>query len=216
MLHPIWRSVRAAAAHRHGSARHGKFPRRCPRETLERSVKSWGGLDRGESVEDYLESIRAEDLALAIACRANVAAAGKLSSRSIARAVCLGARDLPRGGCSARDRRFDVGRAVRRRCEGRASIAHCSTTSTGAASLATWLRAIVAQRHIDSVRGARRFEPLDDAAPPDSRTTNESADPPRAGSCADDGNFRGSAERRDRRAVRARIVCASAIIIAMN
>ncbi len=51
----------------------------------------------------------------------------------------------------------------------------------GRSSLATWLRAVVAQRHIDSVRGARRFEPLDDAAPPDSRTTNESADPPEPG-----------------------------------
>ncbi len=33
----------------------------------------------------------------------------------------------------------------------------------GRSSLATWLRAILAQRHIDSIRGARRFEPLEDA-----------------------------------------------------
>src|ERR1700674_4858369 len=45
------------------------------RDILERSVKSWCGLARDESAQAYLESLRAEDLALAIACRAGVAAA---------------------------------------------------------------------------------------------------------------------------------------------
>ncbi len=36
----------------------------------------------------------------------------------------------------------------------------------GRSSLATWLRAVVAQRHLDNVRAARRFEPIEKAPEP--------------------------------------------------
>ena len=48
-------------------------------ETVKRSIESWGGVARGESVEDYLESLRAEDLAVALVNRAVMAVLGPLS-----------------------------------------------------------------------------------------------------------------------------------------
>ena len=47
----------------------------------------------------------------------------------------------------------------------------------GRSSLATWMRAIVAQRHIDSVRSSRRFDPLEDIETRDSRNDNHNDEP---------------------------------------
>jgi len=44
--------------------------------------------------------------------------------------------------------------------QAKARSAHFSATFTDGSSLKTWLRAILAQRHIDSIRAGRRFEEL--------------------------------------------------------
>lgn len=54
----------------------------------------------------------------------------------------------------------------------------------GRSSLATWLRAVLAQRHVDRLRGARRLEPLPDEegaipAPPVSELADPDPDRPR-------------------------------------
>src|SRR5580658_4495067 len=71
--------------------------------TLARSVKPWGGLERGESVEDYLESLRAEDLALAIACRANIAAAWEVFIEKYRPALYASARAICRDEVTGRE-----------------------------------------------------------------------------------------------------------------
>ena len=149
--------------------------------TLTRSVDSWGGLERGESAEDYLESIRAEDLALAIACRANVGAAWdsfvekyRPTLYSSARAICrdeMLARELA-------DSMWAELYGVDAKGERRRSLLD---DFHGRSSLKTWLRAVAAQRHIDSIRVARRFEQLDDATPQDSQLAQESIDAPEPG-----------------------------------
>ncbi len=48
----------------------------------------------------------------------------------------------------------------------------------GRSSLKTWLRAVVAQRFVDSYRAARRAEPIED--PPDTAATSDPCDPDRA------------------------------------
>ena len=48
----------------------------------------------------------------------------------------------------------------------------------GRSSLATWLRALLAQRHIDNFRAARKLEPLDDR--PEPAISGEPLDPDRA------------------------------------
>ena len=149
--------------------------------TLARSVKSWGGIDRGESVEDYLESLRAEDLALAIACRANIAEAWETFIEKYRPALYASARAICRDEAAARDIADSMWAELYGVDARGASHRSLLDYFHGRSSLATWLRAVIAQRHIDSVRGARRFEPLDDAAPQDSRPTAESADPPEPG-----------------------------------
>lgn len=139
------------------------------RDTLARSVKSWGGIDRGEAVEEYLESLRAEDLALAIACRAGVAAAWETFIEKYRPTLYASARAICREESAAReiaDSMWAELYGVDVKGEQRRSLLDYFH---GRSSLATWLRAIVAQRHIDSVRGARRFESLEDAAPQLSR-----------------------------------------------
>jgi len=145
------------------------------RETIARSVESWTGSDRGESVEEYLESLRVEDLALAIACRAGVAAAWEAFIEKYRPALYAAARAICREESAAReiaDSMWAELYGVDARGAQRRSLLEYFH---GRSSLATWLRAIVAQRHIDSIRSSRRFEPLENAERQDSSA--ESSDP---------------------------------------
>ncbi len=158
-----------------------RIPEAGVRETLTRSVKSWGGLERGESAEDYLESLRAEDLALAIACRAGVAEAWETFIEKYRPILHAAARAICREEMAAReiaDSMWAELYGVDARGASRRSLLDYFH---GRSSLATWLRAIVAQRHIDNIRGSRRFEPLENAELHESRTSPEAADPPEPG-----------------------------------
>ncbi len=151
------------------------------RETLGRSVASWGGVERGESVEDYLESLRAEDLALAIACRAGDATAWESFIEKYRPILYASARAICREESAARELAGSMWAelyGVDARGAARRSLLDYFH---GRSSLATWLRAILAQRHIDGIRSSRRFEPLDDSQAHDSRTSQESVDPPEPG-----------------------------------
>ena len=146
-------------------------------KTIERSVASWGGAARGESVEAYLDSLRAEDLALAIACRVGVAAAWETFIEKYRPILYAAARAICRDEMPAReiaDSMWAELYGVDARGAPRRSLLDYFH---GRSSLATWLRAIVAQRHIDSVRGSRRFEPLENAEAQESRSSQESAEP---------------------------------------
>jgi RNA polymerase sigma-70 factor len=132
-------------------------------ETLTRSIDSWGGLERGESLEDYLESLRAEDLALAIACRSGVAAAWETFIAKYRPILYASARAICRDEMASREIADSMwaelyGVGVDAQGGNRRSLLDYFH---GRSSLATWMRAIVAQRHIDSIRGSRRFEPLE-------------------------------------------------------
>jgi RNA polymerase sigma factor (sigma-70 family) len=158
-----------------------KIPEDEVLKTLERSVASWGGAERGESVEAYLDSLRVEDLALATACRAGFAAAWETFIEKYRPTLYAAARAICREEMAAReiaDSMWAELYGVDARGAQRRSLLYYFH---GRSSLATWLRAIVGQRHIDSIRGSRRFEPLESAKSPDSRTSQESADPPEPG-----------------------------------
>src|SRR2546425_11423455 len=49
----------------------------------------------------------------------------------------------------------------------------------GRSSLATWLRAVLAQRHVDAVRARKRIEPLSEAEGPEPSVDPAPADPDR-------------------------------------
>jgi len=143
---------------------------------LERSVAHRFGdrLPAEKAVEEYLDGLHAHDLALASACSAgNLAAweffvsqfrpelyraaraiAGQANSRELADSLygdlyALGESDCPRKSL------FDY--------------------FHGRSKLTTWLRAVLAQRHVDEIRRTRKAEPLEDETGTERREINEQA-----------------------------------------
>jgi len=146
---------------------------------LARSVKSWGGLERGEAVEDYLEALRAEDLALAIACRANVAEAWEAFIEKYRPALYASARAICRDETMGRELADSMWAELYGVDAKGAQHRSLLDYFHGRSSVATWLRAVIAQRHVDGIRGARRFESLDETTPRES--VAEDSDPPEPG-----------------------------------
>lgn len=111
------------------------------------------------ALEQYLSSLRLQDLALACACaEGSVPAWDHFVStfrgylRSAAGAILHSPPDSP-AACELADSLFadlyGLGEGANRRCLFR--YFH------GRSSLKTWLRAVLAQRHVDSIRASRRF-----------------------------------------------------------
>lgn len=132
---------------------------------LERSaVKALAGaegLSDPSRVERYLSSLHLEDLALACACAAGHEAAWDHFVREF-RPVLYRAADAlsPGGGLrDAADAIYGELFGLQERDGERRSLFRYFH---GRSSLATWLRAVLAQRHVDRVRSERRLTPLDE------------------------------------------------------
>jgi len=115
-------------------------------------------------VERYVASLHLEDLALACACAdGDTAAWDHFVAQH--RPVLYRAADAldPGGGVRevADSLYAELYGLSERHGERRSLFAYYH----GRSSLATWLRAVLAQRHIDRVRSVKRFEPLDDDPP---------------------------------------------------
>ncbi len=129
-------------------------------EALEASAaRAFAGRDAPAQLDAYLQSLRLEDLALACACadgdheawdhfmsehrpglyRAAAAIAPGSGGRELADSLYADLFGLPRQGERRSLFRYFHGRS----------------------SLATWLRAVLAQRHIDVIRASRRFDQLE-------------------------------------------------------
>ena len=125
------------------------------REALAASVeKTFAGRtpDRGE-VERYIRSLHLADLALACACAAGVDGAWEHLIREHRPALYRAADAIDPTGHAREivDALWaDLFRNLFRYFHGRSS-------------LTTWLRSVLAQRHVDAVRANRRLEPFADA-----------------------------------------------------
>jgi RNA polymerase sigma factor (sigma-70 family) len=130
-------------------------------------------------VAAYLDSLYVEDLALAVACReASEPAWEHFITRfrpdlyAAARAICrhdeAAARDL---ADSLYGELFGAGRGAspeRSRGSGQQGTGERRSLFDyfhGRSKLSTWLRAILSQRHVDSIRASRRTDSLDDEQP---------------------------------------------------
>jgi len=116
-------------------------------------------------LEEYLAALHIEDLALAVACVAGCEAAwehfvgvyrGYL--RAAAAAVLRRRADSP----EARELADSLFAELYGLHEGKTGERSLFRYFHGRSSLKTWLRAVLAQRHIDAVRAGRRFASLDD------------------------------------------------------
>lgn len=147
---------------------------------LERSAQKVAGLPAGK-VEDYLRGLRLEDLALATACLEDCEAAWEhfISSyraylRSAASAVLRCSSAAPEA-CDLADSLFTELYGV---ADGSRRERSLFRYFHGRSSLKTWLRAVLAQRHIDALRANRRFESLDDEESPAAARVAASASAP--------------------------------------
>jgi RNA polymerase sigma-70 factor len=172
--------ARAAECHARADAARWRVSVARFHATLERAVaKRFGDAAPGAGLDTFLDGLHLEDLALAVGCadgdeeawetfvaqyrtelhRAAAAAAGETDGDEIVDALFV---DLFARGDAASPRRslFEY--------------------FHGRSRLGTWLRALIAQRHIDRVRATRRLTPLDDVAEGDERLVDDGcADPDR-------------------------------------
>jgi RNA polymerase sigma factor (sigma-70 family) len=139
--------------------------------SLERSArKSFASEETPlQKLEDYLASLHLEDLALAAACAAGCEsawehffAAYRPYLRAAAAAI-LRCSAVSAEACELGDSLFTDLYGL---ADGKGSDRSLFRYFHGRSSLKTWLRAVLAQRHIDSIRAGRRFEELaeDEAA----------------------------------------------------
>jgi RNA polymerase sigma-70 factor (ECF subfamily) len=129
---------------------------------LERSAQHAPSGDlETRALEAFLESLHLEDLALACACAAGHDGAWEHFIRQYRPALYRAADALDPAGNAreAADSLYGELFGLSERDGERRSLFHYYH---GRSSMATWLRAVLAQRYVDRVRSRRRFEPLDD------------------------------------------------------
>ena len=120
------------------------------------------GAIEADRVESYLDALHAEDLALALACKGGDSRAWEHFIASLrpplygaARAI---AGDEMRGRELADSLWADLYGLEVRDGRRRSLLEYFH----GRSSILTWLRAILAQRHVDYIRSQSRIQPLDD------------------------------------------------------
>jgi RNA polymerase sigma factor (sigma-70 family) len=118
-----------------------------------------------EKIEEYFAALHLEDLGLAAACMENsesawdhFVAAYRPYLRAAAAAVLRCSSSSPEA-CELADSLFAELYGL---ADGTRRERSLFRYFHGRSSLKTWLRAVLAQRHIDAIRAGRRFESLDD------------------------------------------------------
>jgi RNA polymerase sigma factor (sigma-70 family) len=142
---------------------------------LERSARKGFGDGRPiveSQLEEYLGALHLSDLALASACADGSSDAWEhfvRTYRGYLRSAAAGILRCPAGSAAAYEladslfaELFGLGGGK----NGERSVFHYFH---GRSSLKTWLRAILAQRHVDAIRAGRRFVELPDDDLPDQR-----------------------------------------------
>jgi RNA polymerase sigma-70 factor, ECF subfamily len=147
--------------YRRGGASRWNLDRDALADALFRAASASGAT---EDAEAFLDSLRAEDLVLAIACKLGIGAAWEHFITTIRPRLYSAARaiagDEMRGREIADTLWADLyGLDVR---EGRRRP--LLDYYHGRSSLLTWMRAVLAQRHVDYVRAAARTEPIEGRA----------------------------------------------------
>ena len=142
---------------------------------LERSAKKHfsGGSSNPQKLDEYLATLHLEDLALAAACAAGSESAWEnffatyRAYLRLAAAAILRCQAASAEACELADSLFSDLYGL---AGGKGSERSLFRYFHGRSSLKTWLRAVLAQRHIDSIRASRRFEELaEDESPEVSR-----------------------------------------------
>jgi len=154
---------------------------------LERSAarRFSGSTPDPKTVNSYVEGLQLKDLALSCACAAGSEGAWEFFVREFRPELYRAARAIA-GEANSRelaDSLYGELYGLRDAAGARKSL---FDYFHGRSRLSTWLRAILAQRHVDEIRRARRTEPLEDESGEESAEVTRTAKP---------ANVLGDAER---------------------
>jgi RNA polymerase sigma factor (sigma-70 family) len=121
-----------------------------------------------QKLQDYLATLHLEDLALATGCAEGCEAAWEhffTTYRAYLRAAAAAILRCDAGSADACDLADSLFSELYGVAGGKSSERSLFRYFHGRSSLKTWLRAVLAQRHIDAIRAGRRFDELaeDDA-----------------------------------------------------
>jgi RNA polymerase sigma-70 factor, ECF subfamily len=151
----------------YAQARAGRWgiPRERFAAALERSAKKALTPEAvtPQKLHDYLAALHLEDLALATACADGGEAAWEhffTTYRGYLRAAAAAILRSSVGSAEASDLADSLFSELYGLAVGQGAERSLFRYFHGRSSLKTWLRAVLAQRHIDSIRAGRRFEEL--------------------------------------------------------
>lgn len=161
-----WEALVEALHAESRAARWGITPDQFGR-SLQRSVEKRFGAEfpASHQVEEYTKGLHLEDLGLACACAEGCDAAweGFVGAyRGYLRAAAAGILRCSGDAAEAVDLADSLFAELYGLSEGPRRDRSLFRYFHGRSSLKTWLRAVLAQRHIDAVRTRRRLEPLED------------------------------------------------------
>ena len=140
---------------------------------LERSAKKQcaSGSVALQQLEEFLSALHLEDLGLACACAEGCEAAWEhffATYRPYLRAAAAAILRRDSGSAEACELADSLFADLYGLADGKGNVRSLFRYFHGRSSLKTWLRAVLAQRHIDAIRTGRRFDELgeDDAHDP--------------------------------------------------
>lgn len=168
--------------HREARAERWSVPLALFAQALDASLESARGRNPGladRSAQDkYLRGLHLEDLALACACAAGHEAAWDHFVREV-RPILYRAADALDSSGGARELAdsiyADLYGTEERDGERRSLFRYFH----GRSALTTWLRAVLAQRHVDAIRAHRRFDEMPKEELADPRPSSQPPDPDR-------------------------------------
>jgi RNA polymerase sigma-70 factor len=133
--------------------------------TLERSAKKrlTAGDATPKQLEEFLDALHLEDLALATACADGCEAAWEhfyATFRNYLHTAAAAILHRDPGSAEACELADSLFAELYGLADGKGPERSLFRYFHGRSSLKTWLRAVLAQRHIDSIRASRRFEEL--------------------------------------------------------
>jgi len=146
---------------------------------LYRSVHSWNAEAQPSAIDEYLDTLRSDDLVLACACANGDERAWEGFIEKYRPVLYAAAHTLTRDETAARELAdslwADLYGADPRSQERRSLLAYYG----GRSALATWLHAVLARRFVDLTRLAARTRPLE-THPNEPATEGDPSDPDRA------------------------------------
>jgi RNA polymerase sigma-70 factor, ECF subfamily len=144
-------------------------------KTLARSIAHRFGdrLPDGKAVKAYLETLNAEDLALACACARGTAAAWDYFVTQFRSELYRSARAIA-GEANARELADSIYADLYGLRESGGQRKSLFEYFHGRSRLSTWLRAVLAQRHVDEMRRLRKVESLEAESGEESREISAS------------------------------------------